>query len=109
MTSSGLHLNKSSLRRAKKFTLSCGQLNPNQIKTCDIINPSLLVSCGAFCYITKLMAPLKRLWYTNLITMHFDKCRITCNGKKVQVWKSTNFDAGWYEITTFSETCVFSI
>jgi hypothetical protein len=28
--------------------------------------------------------------------------------KKTQVQKSTNFDAGLYDITTFSETCVFS-
>jgi hypothetical protein len=31
--------------------------------------------------------------------MHFDQ--ITCIGKKAPVWKSTNFDAGLYDITGF--------
>jgi hypothetical protein len=34
---------------------------------------------------------------------------ITDTGKKAQVWKSTNFDAGLYDITGFSWDLIISI
>jgi hypothetical protein len=36
-------------------------------------------------------------------------CQIACIGKKAQVRKSTNFDAGLYDITTFGRVCIISI
>jgi hypothetical protein len=39
--------------------------------------------------------------------MHFGQ--ITGTGKKAPVWKSTNFDAGLYDITGFLRTDIISI
>ena len=41
------------------------------------------------------------------IYMHFDWT--SNNGKKAQVWKSANFDAGLYDITNFWWTLIISI
>ena len=35
------------------------------------------------------------------ITKPFSRYHISDIGKKVQVWESTNFDAGFYDITGF--------